>query len=87
VIGTDCIDSCQSEHLGHFEIAKYKRESNIRMPIKMYLFIFVNIKRVKISNENTVADGNVLCKRIHSTLTGLVDYFEESTLGVHSPLS
>jgi hypothetical protein len=31
-IGTDCIGSCQSEHLWHLkdlEIAKYKRESDI----------------------------------------------------------
>jgi hypothetical protein len=28
----------------------------------------LNIKKVNIYNENTVADGNVLCKRIHSNL-------------------
>jgi hypothetical protein len=37
------------------------------------LFGFLNIKSVKIWNENTFVDGNVLCKRIRST--GLVDYF------------
>jgi len=45
VIGTDCIGSCQSEHVGHLkdlEIAKYQRESDVRMPIKSYRFIFVN---------------------------------------------
>jgi hypothetical protein len=26
------------------------------------------VKRIKIYNENTVADGNVLCYRIHSNL-------------------
>jgi hypothetical protein len=48
---------------------KYKRESKARMLIKYYclffvncdLFSFLNIKRIKIYNENTVADGNVLC--------------------------
>jgi hypothetical protein len=49
------------------------------------LFSFLNIKNVKISNENTVADGNYyvreytqtcrFLKIINSTLTGLVDYF------------
>ena len=67
------------EHLGHLkdlEISKYKTESKARMPIKFCclifvncgLFSFLNIKSVKIENENTVADGNVLCYRIHSNL-------------------
>ena len=67
------------EHLGHLkdlEISKYKPESKARMPIKFYclilvncgLFSFLNIKSENIENENTVADGNVLCYRIHSNL-------------------
>ena len=62
--------------LKDLEIYKYKRESKARMPITFCclifvnygLFSFLNIKKVNISNENTVADGNVLCKRIHSNL-------------------
>ena len=65
-----------SFHLKDLEISKYKRESQARMPIKLCclffvncgLFSFLNIKSVKIYNENTVAYGNVLCKRIHSNL-------------------
>jgi hypothetical protein len=62
-----------SFHLKDLEISKYKRESKARMSIKFCCLIFVNcgfltIKKVKISNENTVADRNVLCK-------GRVDYF------------
>ena len=65
-----------SFHLKNLEISKYKRESKAWMPIKFCclifvncgLFSFLNIKRVKICNKNTVADGNVLCKRIHSNL-------------------
>ena len=52
------------------DISKYKWESKAWMSIKFYCLIFVNcglyIKRVKIYNENTVTDGNVLCDRIHS---------------------
>jgi hypothetical protein len=66
-----------SIHLKDLEISKYKRESKARMPIKFCclcfvncgLFSFLNIKKVKIINENTVADKkNVLYKRIHSNL-------------------
>jgi hypothetical protein len=32
------------------------------------IFRFLNITKVKIYNENTVADGNILCKRIYSNL-------------------
>jgi hypothetical protein len=54
--------------LKDLEISKYEGESKARIPIKCYclmfvncgLFTFLNIKRVKIYNENTVADGNVL---------------------------
>ena len=50
-----------SFHLKDLEISKYKREPKARMPIKCYclifvncgLFSFLNIKRVKIYNENT----------------------------------
>ena len=43
------------------------------MPIKTDCIMFVNcvvfgIKSVKIYNENTVVDGNVLYKIIHSNL-------------------
>ena len=43
------------------------------MPITTYCFIVVNcvvfgIESAKIYNENTVADGNILCKRIHPNL-------------------
>ena len=62
-----------SFHLKGLEISKYKRESKARMQIKKFclifvncgLFSFLNIEKVKIYNENTIADGNVLCKRIH----------------------
>ena len=65
-----------SFHLKDLEISKYKWESKARMSIKFCclifvncgLFSFLNIKKVKILNENTVADGNVLCKRMHSNL-------------------
>ena len=73
------IDDCF--HLKSLEIYKYKWESKAWMPIKFCclffvncgLFSFLNNKMVKIQNENTVADGNVLCKRIHSNLHQLVD--------------
>jgi hypothetical protein len=69
-----CLNINDSFHLKNLEISKYKRESKARMLIKFCclifvncgLFSFLNIKSVKIYNENTVADGNVLCKRIHS---------------------
>jgi hypothetical protein len=62
-----------SFHLKDLQISKYKRESNTRMSIQFCclilvncdLFSFLNIEKVKIYNENTIADGNVLCKRIH----------------------
>ena len=64
-----------SFHLKDLEMSKYKRESKARMPIKLYCLIFVNGGLfsflnicVKIYNENTVADGNVLCYRIHPNL-------------------
>ena len=65
-----------SFHLKDLQISKYKRESKTWMPIIFCCLFFVNcglfsflyIKKVKIENENTVADGNVLCKRIHSNL-------------------
>ena len=59
-------------HLKDLEISKYKRKSKARMPIKFCclifascgFFSFLNIKKVKIYNENAVADGNVLCKNL-----------------------
>jgi len=50
-------------HLKDLEISKYKRESKGRMPIKIIvlfllivvLFGFLNIKSVKIYNENTIS--------------------------------
>ena len=49
-------------------VYKYKQESKVRMQIKNYRFIFpncvlfefLNIKKGKIYNENTVVDGIVL---------------------------
>ena len=56
---TSQIRQITDEHLGHLndlEISKYKQESKARMPIKFWclifvncdLFIFLNIKKVKI---------------------------------------
>jgi hypothetical protein len=99
-----------SFHLKDLEISKYKWESKARMSIKFCclifvncgLFSFLNIKKVKILNENTVADGNVLCKRMHSNLWILKNnqldpyvsrwlfvsliIFKNLQLGVYSPL-
>jgi len=64
-------------YLKDLEISKYKRESKGRtMAIKfivlfvliVVVFGFLNMKSVRIHNENTFADRNVLCKRIHSNL-------------------
>ena len=63
----------------------HKRESKARMPIKFYclffvncgLFSFLNIKRGKIYNENTVADGNVLCNRIVHYIISVNSTFNE----------
>ena len=79
-----------SFHLKGLEISKYKRESKARMQIKMFclifvncgLFSFLNIEKVKIYNENTIADGNVLCKRIHSNFT-VVKELRSKMFGQH----
>ena len=71
-----CLNIDDSFHSKGLEISRYKWELKARMWIKFYclifvncgLFSFLNIETVKIYNENTVADGNVLCKRIHSNL-------------------
>jgi hypothetical protein len=46
------------------------------------LFSFLNIEKVKIYNENTIADGNVLCKRIHSNFT-VVKELRSKMFGQH----
>jgi hypothetical protein len=63
-------------YLKDFEISKYKGIESTCADNKLslyfcyivVLFDFLNIKSVKIYNENTFADGNLLCNRLQASL-------------------